>query len=147
MRVVLQKVSQASVTVESAVIGSIDDGYLLLVGILMGDTEDQVRNMADKVVSLRLFPGPEGKINDRNLLEVGGSVLVVSQFTLAGKLEKGNRPDYTAAAERGEAERLYLLFQHLLREKGVKRVESGKFGAMMQVTLTNEGPVTLIVDC
>jgi D-aminoacyl-tRNA deacylase len=146
MKIVLQKVSRASVTVEGSVTGEIGEGYLLLTGIVQGDTDEHVRKMAEKVVSLRLFPGEGGKINDKSLLDVSGGALVVSQFTLAGKVEKGNRPDYTGAAERGEAERLYLLFRDLLREKGVSRVETGTFGAMMQVALVNEGPVTLIVD-
>jgi D-aminoacyl-tRNA deacylase len=146
MKVVLQKVSQAKVSVDGITIGSIGEGYVLLTGILTGDTEENIRSMAQKIAAVRLFPGEDGKINDRSLLQIGGGALVISQFTLAGKLEKGNRPDYTAAAEPKEAERLYELFIQCLRDEGVKWVEHGKFRSIMSVSLTNEGPVTLVID-
>ena len=95
MRIVLQKVLSASVSVDESVIGSVGAGYLLLFGVLQGDTDDQVRQLAEKIVRLRLFEGENGKINDRTILEADGGILVVSQFTLAGRTEKGNRPDYT----------------------------------------------------
>jgi D-tyrosyl-tRNA(Tyr) deacylase len=146
MKVVLQKVSQASVAVDGAVIGSIGEGYMLLTGIMEGDGEDCVRWMAQKVVGLRLFPGADGKINDRSILEIGGEALVISQFTLAGVVEKGNRPDYTAAAKPEEAERLYLLFIEELKKAGIANVQHGKFRSTMSVSLVNEGPVTLVIE-
>lgn len=146
MKIVLQKVSSAEVAVDGKIVASIAEGYLLSVGIVQGDTEEQCRWMAEKIVGLRLFPGKGGKINDKTLLEIGGSALAVSQFTLAGDVSKGNRPDYTAAAEREEAKRLYETFVGCLNQSGVSRVETGQFGAMMSVRLTNEGPVTLIMN-
>lgn len=146
MRILLQKVSQSSVSVDSAVIGSIGQGYLLFVGILEGDTKKDVEILAQKISKLRLFDGPEGKINDKNILDIGGEILVVSQFTLAGKTEKGNRPDYTAAAKPDFAKELYELFVSSLLEIGVRNVQTGTFGAHMNVELVNEGPVTLILE-
>lgn len=146
MRCVLQKVLRASVTVDGAPVGSIDRGYLLLVGIGAGDTDDAARWLAKKIVSLRLFPGEDGTHNDRTLLEVAGGVLVVSQFTLFGDVEGGNRPDYTAAAPRAEAERLYELFVDALRQEGVLQVATGRFGASMHVESINDGPVTLLLQ-
>jgi D-aminoacyl-tRNA deacylase len=146
MKVILQKVSRASVSVGGEEKAAIGEGYLLLLGVIQGDIEASIHPLADKIAGLRLFPSSEGKINDRSIIDIGGEILVVSQFTLAGKLEKGNRPDYTAAAERGEAERLYLRFIEELRSVGVKRVEHGVFGAEMAVSLVNQGPVTLILE-
>ena len=146
MRLLLQKVTQAKVSVDSTVVGEIDQGYLLFLGVMEGDTEEQVQKLVDKVANVRLFPGEGGKINDRSLLDRGGEVLVVSQFTLAGRLEKGNRPDYTKAADPKEAEKLYEFFIAQLKERGVKKVEGGKFGAYMNVDLTNDGPVTLQLE-
>lgn len=146
MNIVLQKVSEAEVSVDGETVGSIGTGYLVLVGVVRGDTEDAVRWMADKILNLRLFPGEGGKINDRTLRDAGGSVLVVSQFTLAGDVSKGNRPDYTASADREDAAVLYHSLIRQLKEAGIARVESGRFGAMMRVRLTNEGPVTLLLN-
>ncbi|MBU0767073.1 D-tyrosyl-tRNA(Tyr) deacylase [Patescibacteria group bacterium] len=146
MRVLLQKVTQAKVSVDSSVVGQIDAGYILFLGIMEGDTQDQAEKLADKVVNVRLFSGEDGKINDRSLLDIGGEALIVSQFTLAGRLEKGNRPDYTLAAGPKEAEKLYEFFIKQLTERGVKKVEGGKFGAYMKVDLTNDGPVTLWIE-
>lgn len=146
MKLVLQRVTQASVTVEGKTIGSIGRGYLVLVGILPGDTEEDARFLARKVAALRLFEVPGGKVNDLTLRDVGGGVLVISQFTLAGKTEKGNRPDYTGAADRETAQRLYESFVSFLKEEGVAGVETGSFGAHMHVTLTNDGPVTLLLE-
>jgi D-tyrosyl-tRNA(Tyr) deacylase len=146
MKILLQRVSQASVEVDGNVVGRTGRGYLLLVGILHGDTEDDARFLARKVAALRLFDGPDGKVNDLCLKDIGGGVLVISQFTLAGRTEKGNRPDYTGAAERGIAERLYERFAQMLSEEGVTQVERGRFGAAMQVHLTNDGPVTLLLE-
>ena len=146
MRLILQKVSEAQVSVDDEVIGSIDDGYLIFLGVMQGDTEEQVDWLAQKVANVRLFDGEGGKINDRSILDMKGSILVVSQFTLAGRLEKGNRPDYTRAAGPEEANRLYEYFMESLRKIGIEELESGSFGAMMEVSLTNEGPVTLQLE-
>ncbi len=126
------------------VAGSIDRGYCLLVGFTVGDGEDQVRWMAEKVAGLRLFGDAEGKMN-LGLEEVGGAVLVVSQFTLYGDASKGRRPSFIAAARPEVATPLYERFVAALREQGV-RVETGEFGAMMEVGLVNDGPVTLWLE-
>lgn len=146
MKITLQKVSKASVSVNGAVLGSIEQGYVLFLGVLEGDTADQAQWLAQKIANLRLFPGEDGKINDRNILEVQGGVLVISQFTLAGKVEKGNRPDYTAAAKPDHAKVLYEAFIEMMKQEGVKKVERGEFGARMKVEIVNEGPVTLLLE-
>ncbi len=146
MRCVLQKVTRASVSVEGTTVGSIDRGYLLFLGILEGDSEAEGRWLAEKIVKLRLFDGPDGKINDRSLLDTGGALLVVSQFTLAGRTEKGNRPDYTSAAKPEIAKPLYEQFVQECRALGVMSVQTGEFGAMMEVNLLNDGPVTLVLE-
>jgi len=146
MRFVLQRVSRASVSVEGKTIGEIGRGYLVLLCVMQGDTEQEADKMAEKAASVRLFEGEGGKVNDRSLLDVGGGALVVSQFTLAGDLRKGRRPDYTAAAGPAEAEKLYTYFIQKMRSLGVPRVEGGSFGAHMQVDLVNDGPVTLLLD-
>lgn len=146
MRILLQKVSRASVSVEDEVLGSIGKGYVLLVGIMDGDIPKETEDMVKKIAKLRLFEGPDGKINDLNILEVGGEVLVVSQFTLAGKTEKGNRPDYTAAAKPDSAIPLYERFVSGLLEVGIRNVQTGRFGAHMDVELVNDGPVTLMLE-
>lgn len=146
MRCLLQKVKNASVSVDGSVIGSIDRGYLLFLGVLEGDTEQEALQLAEKIVKLRLFGGPDGTINDQSLLESGGEVLVVSQFTLAGRTEKGNRPDYTQAARPDVAKPLYERFVSHCRSLGIKKVETGQFGAKMEVSLVNDGPVTLFLE-
>lgn len=146
MRLVLQKVTDAAVTVDGETVGSIGQGYLLLVGVAPEDTDDACAWLAKKVAALRLFPGEGGKINDRTLLDVGGSALVVSQFTLLGSVEGSNRPEYTAAAPKELAERLYLSFVERLKEQGVNNVQTGRFGASMLVRSTNDGPVTLLLN-
>ncbi len=146
MKVLLQRVTEASVTVDSTMIGTIGRGYLLFLCVLKGDTSAQAALLAEKIVKLRLFPDEQGKINDRSILDVGGDILVVSQFTLAGRAEKGNRPDYTHAAPPEEAKVLYAYFIGKLRELGVTRVVSGAFGAVMDVKLCNHGPVTLWLE-
>ncbi|HEX7050556.1 MAG TPA: D-aminoacyl-tRNA deacylase [Longimicrobiales bacterium] len=145
MRVVLQRVSRARVTVEGRTIGAIGRGYLLLVGFRAEDDEDVLRWMADKIVALRLFPDAEGKMNQA-LDAVGGDVLVVSQFTLYGDARKGRRPSFVAAAAPEVAVPLYERFVTLLRERAPGAVETGEFGAMMDVELVNDGPVTLILE-
>ncbi|MCF7844590.1 MAG: D-tyrosyl-tRNA(Tyr) deacylase [Kiritimatiellales bacterium] len=146
MRIILQKVTQAKVLVDEKIIGQIDAGYLLLLCVIGGDTREQADKLADKVVNVRLFDGEDGKINDQSLLGIGGEALVVSQFTLAGRLEKGNRPDYTQSADPKIAKELYEYFIEQLKIRGVKKVESGEFGAYMNVDLTNDGPVTLMLE-
>lgn len=146
MRIVLQKVRRASVAVDGDVVSSVGPGYLLLVGIAAGDAEAAVHAAADKIATLRLFPGEGGKINDRTILDVGGAALVVSQFTLLGSVEGQNRPDYTAAAPRDIAERLYESFVDALRRRGVADVRTGRFGAHMEVECVNDGPVTLLLQ-
>ena len=144
MRVVLQRVSKASVRIDGGVVGSIAAGFCLLVGFTHGDTQAQVDWMADKVAGLRLFPDAEGKMNV-GLAEVGGSVLVVSQFTLYGDSEKGRRPSFIDAARPEVAIPLYEAFVAALRSRGLE-VATGRFGAMMEVELINDGPVTLILE-
>ena len=144
MRVLLQRVSRAEVRVDSQTIGQIGRGYLLLVGFTAGDTEAAVVWMADKVVSLRLFGDAEGKMN-LALDEVDGALLVVSQLTLYGDAAKGRRPSFITAARPEQAIPLYERFVALLKERGA-RVETGEFGAMMDVELVNDGPVTLWLE-
>ena len=144
MRVVLQRVSEASVTIDGRVVGAIGRGFCLLVGFTHGDTEAQVDWMAEKVVGLRLFSDEEGKMN-LGLAEAGGGVLVVSQFTLYGDSAKGRRPSFLAAARPETAVPLYRRFIDELRRHGLE-VASGEFGAVMQVAIHNDGPVTLILE-
>jgi len=144
MRVVVQRVSSASVTIDGRVSGSIGRGLLVLAGFGPADGEAQLIWMADKVVGLRVFPDDAGKMN-RDLNEAGGEILVVSQFTLYGDASKGRRPSFIAAAAPEQAEPLYQRFVALVRER-VPATATGTFGAMMQVALVNDGPVTLIID-
>ena len=144
MKVILQRVANASVTIEGRVAGAIDQGFLLLAGWTHGDTPAQNAWMAEKVAGLRLFGDAEGKMN-LALADVGGALLVVSQFTLYGDAEKGRRPSFIAAARPEEAIPLYEDFVAQLRKTGLK-IETGEFGAMMDVALVNDGPVTLILE-
>jgi D-tyrosyl-tRNA(Tyr) deacylase len=144
MRVVLQRVRSASVTVGGSVVGRIGPGVLLLVGFTPGDSEAEVEWMAEKVAGLRIFPDDEGKMN-RGLAEVDGAALVVSQFTLYGDARKGRRPSFVAAASPEVAEPLYERFAERLREGGIT-VATGEFGALMDVALVNDGPVTLVLE-
>jgi D-tyrosyl-tRNA(Tyr) deacylase len=144
MRVVLQRVARASVTIDGRVSGAIDRGFCLLVGFTHGDTAAQVDWMADKVTGLRLFSDADGKMN-LGLTEVGGAVLVVSQFTLYGDAAKGRRPSFIDAARPETAIPLYEGFVAALRGRGLE-VATGEFGADMQVELVNDGPVTLILE-
>lgn len=144
MRIVLQRVAHARVTVDSRVTGEIGRGLLLLVGFTDGDGDEALAWMADKVVGLRIFPDDEGKMN-RALDEVDGELLVVSQFTLYGDARKGRRPSFVSAARPEVAIPLYERFLEMLRATG-RPVRTGEFGAMMQVELLNDGPVTLILE-
>jgi len=145
VRVVLQRVSRAEVRIGGRTAGRIGRGFLLLVGLRADDTEEKLRWMADKVVGLRLFPDAEGKMN-LGLEDVGGGLLVVSQFTLYGDARKGRRPSFIEAAPPDVAVPLYERFVELLRERAPGPVETGEFGAMMEVDLVNDGPVTLILE-
>jgi len=145
MKVVLQRVKNGSVTVDGTITGTIDKGYVLLVGIKDGDTKEDVEYVANKIAGLRLFEDGEGKMND-SIQEVNGEILSVSQFTLYGDTRKGRRPSFTEAARPEIAEPLWEYFNEVLREKHGLHVEVGVFGAMMDVQLTNDGPVTIIVE-
>lgn len=144
MKVVVQRVSEARVTVEDRIVGEIGQGLMLLVGVGHEDTESDLVWMADKLTGLRIFEDEAGKMN-LSVTDVGGAILSVSQFTLFGDCRKGKRPNFMGAARPEQAESMYDRFNGLLRERGV-RVETGKFGAMMDVALVNDGPVTIIVD-
>src|SRR5574338_1469430 len=144
MRVVLQRVSRAAVRVDGETLGAIERGFCLLAGFTHADTPADVAWMAEKVSGLRLFGDAEGKMN-LALAEVGGAVLVVSQFTLYGNAEKGRRPSFVDAARPEVAIPLYEDFVAQLRKTGL-RVEAGEFGAMMDVALVNDGPVTLVLE-
>lgn len=144
MKVVLQRCKKASVTVNKEVTGSINNGLVLLVGVTHEDTTKECEWLAEKIAHLRVFEDEDGKMN-RSLLDTGGSILSVSQFTLYGNCEKGRRPNFMSAAKPEHAELLYNHFNELLRSKGIE-VETGIFGAMMDVELINDGPVTLILE-
>ncbi|KEP26548.1 MULTISPECIES: D-aminoacyl-tRNA deacylase [Bacillus] len=144
MRLVVQRVTSASVKVEDEITGAINEGYMVLVGVTHEDTEEDVLYLAEKLAHLRIFEDENGKMN-RSLLDVKGSVLSVSQFTLYGDTRKGRRPNFMKAAKPDVANSLYECFNETLREKGI-HVETGRFGAMMDVSLTNSGPVTIWMD-
>lgn len=144
MKVVLQRVSQASVTIDGKKVGEIGKGFCLLIGIAEDDRSENVEFVADKCVNLRIFEDEEGKMN-RSLLDVGGAVLAISQFTLLGNCEKGRRPSFIKAANPQKGEAFYNDFINRLKSHHVK-VECGRFGALMDVRLTNYGPVTMILE-
>ncbi|MFF2094025.1 D-aminoacyl-tRNA deacylase [Paenibacillus sp. NPDC058174] len=144
MKVVIQRSKRAEVTVDGGVTGAIEFGLVLLVGITHEDTEADVRWMADKVAGLRIFEDDNGKMN-HSVVDIGGQILSVSQFTLYGDSRKGRRPNFMAAARPEQAEPLYERFNEALQAAGLT-VATGVFGAMMDVSLVNWGPVTLIVD-
>lgn len=144
MIAVIQRVSESKVQVDSKTVGEIGQGLLILLGVFDGDLETDGQFLADKIAGLRIFNDENGKMN-LSLKDVGGSALVVSQFTLCGDWRKGRRPSYIHAAAAAEGERLYEDFMDRLRSHG-RPVESGKFGAMMDVHLINDGPVTFVLD-
>ncbi len=144
MRALLQRVSRASVTVEEQIVGQIGWGLLVLLGVGQGDSEAQVKAIADKIVHLRIFGDDEGKMN-RSLLDIRGEVLVISQFTLHADVRRGRRPNFTDAAPPAIAEPLYERFKAAIADYGLT-VASGIFGASMQIDLCNEGPVTIWLD-
>ncbi|MGC8793844.1 MAG: D-aminoacyl-tRNA deacylase [Bryobacteraceae bacterium] len=144
MRAVLQRVREARVEVDGQVVGAIGRGLLVLIGVAREDTARDADYLAEKIVGLRIFPDEQGKMN-RDVREAGGSLLVVSQFTLYGDTRKGRRPSFDRAAPQDQARALYEYFVESLRRKGVP-VETGVFQAMMQVHLINEGPVTILCE-
>ena len=144
MRAVVQLVSEASVTVADRTVGRIGPGLVVLLGVHHGDQERDARHLAEKVAHLRIFQDERGQMN-RSVLEEAGELLVVSQFTLLGDCRKGRRPSYSQAAPPEQARELYLVFCRAAEEMGL-RVATGEFQAMMQVCLTNSGPVTLLLD-
>lgn len=144
MRTVVQRVAKASVRVDEEVVARIDQGYVVLLGVRTTDTEHEARTMAEKIAYLRIFDDEQGKLN-RSILDVGGAVLSVSQFTLFGDTRKGRRPSFVDAAPPEQAEALYDVFNQHLRSLGVP-VETGRFRARMIVEIHNDGPVTLLLD-
>ena len=144
MKAVIQRAGHASVTVDGKTVGSIGRGFLILLGVTHGDTEAQAEKLARKITGLRIFPDENGKTN-LSLKDVGGELLVISQFTLYADCHKGYRPSFIQAAEPGEANRLYEYFTGLCRQE-IAQVETGVFGAHMKVELENDGPFTLVLE-
>lgn len=144
MRVVLQRVSHASVTVEEKVIGQIQRGFLLLVGVTHDDAMEDMEYLVRKIIQMRIFEDEEGKLN-RSIQDVGGEILSVSQFTLYADTKRGNRPSFSKAAPGDVALEMFEQFNGLLRDTGIP-VETGQFGADMKVELLNDGPVTILLD-
>ncbi len=144
MIAVLQRASEGKVTVEDRITGEIDSGLVILLGVAQGDTESDADFLADRIAGFRVFNDDQGKMN-RSIRDVNGSALVISQFTLAGDWRKGRRPSFTSAAPPEEGERLYEYFCDQLRKLEVP-VKTGEFGAMMKVSLINDGPVTFVMD-
>ena len=145
MKAIIQRVTRASVTVDSQITGQIGQGFVVLLGVANGDTQAQAALLAAKIAKLRVFQDDASKMN-LSLLDISGAVLAVSQFTLCADIKKGNRPAFTSAAPPEGAKRLYEHFCACLRNEGVADVQTGVFGAMMQVELLNHGPVTIIMD-
>lgn len=144
MRVVIQRSKKASVSINQEIVGAIDHGFVLLVGIGEEDTQEDVEYLVRKISKMRIFEDGEGKMN-LSLADVGGEILSISQFTLHANTKKGNRPSFIEAAKPDQAIPLYDAFNQQLREQGFK-VEVGQFGADMQVSLVNDGPVTILID-
>lgn len=144
MRAVIQRVTNASVAIESSVVGEIRRGYLILLGVGQDDGEAEIERLWSKIFKLRIFDDEEGKTN-LSLADVAGSVLIVSQFTLYANCKRGNRPSFTGAGSPQEAKRLYEAFVERAK-RDVEKVETGRFGANMSVSLTNDGPFTIVLD-
>lgn len=144
MRAVVQRVKQSSVKAGNEIVGQIGSGLLVLLGVARGDTASDANYMVNKIINLRIFEDQDGKMN-RSLLDTGGELLAVSQFTLLADCRKGRRPSFVDAAEPQQATDLYEKFVDLVREKGVS-VQTGRFQAMMEVALVNDGPVTIIIE-
>mgnify|MGYP000106951176 CR=1 FL=1 len=145
MKLVVQRVKKAEVKVDGNIIGKIDKGFLVLIGIKVGDTKEQADYLVKKLCNLRVFSDENDKMN-LSLLDIDGSALVISNFTLCADARKGRRPNFTNAAMPDIANPLYEYFCECLRENGVKRVEQGVFGADMKVSLINDGPVTILLE-
>ena len=145
MKAVLQRVSKASVTVDGEVVGAIGAGWLVLLGVGPSDGPATAAALADKTLTLRVFSDEQGKMN-RSVLDAGGEILVVSQFTLYADCSRGRRPSFTDAAPPQVANELYLAYVEALRRGGARRVETGRFQAEMQVSLVNDGPVTILLE-
>ena len=145
MRVIVQRATNATVWIDSKTVGHIDKGFMLLVGITHTDTQEDADYIAKKVAQLRVFEDAEGKMN-RSIRDIGGAVLSVSQFTLYGDVRHGNRPSFVRAARPEQAEPLYDYFNNRLRSEYGLPVETGRFGADMQVDFINDGPVTILID-
>ena len=145
MKAVIQRVSRAEVRVDGEVVGKIGKGYLILVGVVNGDTINEAQLLARKTANLRIFTDENDKMN-RSILDIDGEVLAVSQFTLCADVHKGNRPSFIESAPPQEANALYEAFCSALSENGVRKVEKGVFGAHMEVSLLNNGPVTILYD-
>ncbi|TQS74658.1 D-tyrosyl-tRNA(Tyr) deacylase [Ornithinibacillus gellani] len=144
MKAVIQRASNAKVTVDNKIVGQIDTGFVVLLGVTHEDTVEDARYLANKIIHLRVFEDEAGKMN-LSLKDMGGAILSISQFTLFADTRKGRRPSFVQAASPGMANELYEQFNGILTQEGI-RVETGEFGAMMDVQLTNEGPVTIIID-
>ena len=145
MKAVIQRVESASVSVEGKIAGACEKGFMMLFGAAKGDTEADAELLARKTANLRVFCDENGKMN-KSVLDIGGGILAISQFTLCADVKKGNRPSFTDALEPQRAEELYDFFCKRLKAEGVNRVEKGVFGADMKVSLVNDGPVTIIFD-
>lgn len=145
MKAVIQRVKNARVDVDGRTVGEIGEGYMILLGVVEGDSEKEAETLARKTASLRVFTDSEDKMN-LSVLDVDGEILAVSQFTLCADVKKGNRPSFTNSAKPEEAKRLYDYFCDELLKNGVRKVEKGVFGAHMEVTLLNNGPVTILYD-
>lgn len=145
MKAVIQRVSSASVSVDGNCVGRIGTGYLILLGVMDGDGKAQVELLAKKTAELRINEDENGKMN-LSLTQIGGEALVVSQFTLCADVSHGRRPSFTPSAPPLEAEKLYEYFCEQLRQNGISKIETGVFGADMQVSLINDGPVTMLLD-
>ena len=145
MRAVVQRVTKSSVSVDGEIKGSVGKGFNVLLGVMKGDGEAQAELLAAKIAKLRVFEDENCKMN-KSILDIGGEILVISQFTLCADIKKGNRPSFTDSAAPDEANRLYEFFCSKLLENGVSKVETGVFAADMAVEISNDGPVTIIMD-
>ena len=145
IKAVLQRVTEASVTVEGTAIAQITKGFLILLGVENGDGPEEAQFLAGKTAGLRVFEDDKGKLN-LSLLDIEGSALVVSNFTLCADCKRGKRPSFTQAAPPAEAEKLYEFYCQCLKQSGIQHVKTGKFGADMKVALVNDGPVTILLD-
>ena len=145
MKAVIQRVTEASVSVDGRIVGSCEKGYMILIGAAEGDTLEDVQILAKKTASLRIFEDENQKMN-KSIIDIDGEALVISQFTLLADVKKGNRPSFINAMEPIMAEKYYKLFCEELRNNGIKKVDEGIFGADMKVSLVNDGPVTILYD-